>query len=85
MVPTGARVSGWPPQTQGFGGGVPLRVSGGGGLSRRGPETVSSSDPYSPCPGLPTTTTMRRGNSKLRHPPPPLSLSSEFRVTLVRF
>ena len=29
MVPTGARVPGWPPQSPGFGGGVPLRVSGG--------------------------------------------------------
>ena len=29
MVPTGARVPGWPPQNPGFGGGVPFRVSGG--------------------------------------------------------
>ena len=29
MVPTGARLPGWTPQTQGFGGGAALRVSGG--------------------------------------------------------
>ena len=28
MVPTGARVPGWPPQTPGFWGGIPLLVSG---------------------------------------------------------
>jgi hypothetical protein len=34
MVPPGARVPGWPPWTRGFGGGVPLRISGVGGCRR---------------------------------------------------
>ena len=31
IVPSGAGEPGWPPRTKGFGGGVPVRVSGGGG------------------------------------------------------